>query len=187
MAAVCFSVVLAATAPFTAARAADASGAAAGGNNNEEKIHITSDTMELDQKNNRVEFAGNVVATRLDVTLHADHIQVVLYSDVEKEQRAAAGSTTGDNDNIKQMVATGSVEIVQETSTATADKAVYSTAEQTIVLTGAAPRVVSGKSFITGTRITLYQADNRVVVESDETKRVSAFFDSSDSAAVKKK
>ena len=139
-------------------------------------IHITSDTMEFDRKNNQVIFSGNVVARRLDTTLKADYVKVYLYGENEKKPPTAATGVPGD-DTIKSLEARGNVQVKEKDNTATADQAVYSTGDQTIVLTGDAARVVSGDSWITGRKITLFQADNRVVVESDGTKRVNAFFD----------
>jgi len=143
-----------------------------------EKVHITSDTMMFDDKNSQVEFTGNVVATRLDATIHADHVKVLLYSEAEKKSRTVKGEAKAPDDNIKQLIATGNVKVIQNDATATADKAVYNTTQKTIVLTGESPTVLSGKNYVTGKKITLFQDTRRVVVESDKTRRVEAFFDS---------
>jgi lipopolysaccharide export system protein LptA len=145
-----------------------------------EKVHITSDTMMFDDKNSQVEFTGNVVATRLDATIHADHVKVILYSEAEKKSRAAKGDAPPTTDNVKQLIASGNVKVIQKDATATADKAVYDTTKQTIVLTGEAPTVLSGKNYVTGKKITLFQDTRRVVVESGAARRVEAFFDSND-------
>lgn len=142
------------------------------------KVHITSDAMMFDDKNSQVEFTGNVVATRLDATIHADHVKVILYSETEKKSRAAKGNSPPNTDNVKQLIASGNVRVIQKDATATADKAVYNTTQKTIVLTGKAPTVLSGKNYVTGKKITLFQDTRRVVVESDSSRRVEAFFDS---------
>ncbi len=143
-----------------------------------EKVHITSDTMMFDDKNSQVEFTGNVVATRLDATIHADHVIVFLYSEAEKKSRAVKADSQTPDDNVKQLVASGNVKVIQKDATATADKAVYNTTKKTIVLTGKAPTVLSGKNYVTGKKITLFQDTRRVVVEGGKTRRVEAFFDS---------
>lgn len=143
-----------------------------------EKVHITSDSMMFDDMNSQVEFTGNVVATRLDATIHADHVKVLLYSEAEKKIRAVKKDAQAPDDNVKQLIATGNVKVIQKDATATADKAVYNTTEKTIVLTGKSPTVLSGKNYVTGKKITLFQDTRRVVVEGGETRRVEAFFDS---------
>jgi len=134
--------------------------------------------MTFDDKNSQVEFTGNVVATRLDATIYANNVKVLLYSQAEKESRAAKGDTQKDDDNVKQLIASGNVKVIQEDTTATADKAVYNTTEKTIVLTGKAPTVMSGKNYVIGKKITLFQDTRRVVVEGGTARRVDAFFDS---------
>ena len=151
----------------------------------EEKVHITSDSMVFDEAHSQVEFTGNVVATRLDATIHADHVKVILYSEAEKKNRAATEPGSQGVDNVKQLIASGNVRVEQNDGTATADKAVYTPEKQTITLTGNAPTVVSGSSHISGKKITLYQDTRRVVVESDDTKRVEAVFDSTDTNSEK--
>ena len=149
----------------------------------QEKVRITSDSMMFDEANSQVEFTGNVVATRLDATIHADHVKVILYSKAEKKERKATGTTAPGTDNIKQLIASGNVQVDQNDGRATADKAVYTPEEQTIILTGNAPTVVSANSRVTGKKITLYQDTRRVVVESEGAKRVEAFFDSGDAGS----
>ncbi|MFK5954651.1 MAG: LptA/OstA family protein [Desulfobacterium sp.] len=143
-----------------------------------EKVHITSDSMMFDEMNSQVEFTGNVVATRLDATIHADHVIVLLYSEAEKKIRAVKVDAQAPDDNVKQLIATGNVKVIQKDATATADKAVYNTTKKTIVLTGKSPTVLSGKNYVTGKTITLFQDTRRVVVEGGENRRVEAFFDS---------
>lgn len=143
-----------------------------------EKVHITSDTMMFDDKNSQVEFTGNVVATRLNATIHADHVKVLLYSKAEKKSRAVKGDSQTPDDNVKQLIASGNVKVIQKDTTATADKAVYNTTKKTIVLTGKSPTVLSGKNYVTGKKITLFQDTRRMVVEGGESRRVEAFFDS---------
>ncbi len=149
----------------------------------QEKVRITSDSMMFDEANSQVEFTGNVVATRLDATIHADHVKVILYSEAEKKDRKSTGTTAPGADNIKQLIASGNVQVDQNDGRATADKAVYTPKEQTIILTGSAPTVVSANSRVTGKKITLYQDTRRVVVESEGTERVEAFFDSGDTGS----
>lgn len=135
--------------------------------------------MTFDDKKSQVAFSGNVVATRLDATIHADHIKVMLYSQAEKKNQSTKKDDRQPDDNVKELIAWGNVKVNQKDATATADKAVYNTVQKTIVLTGKAPTVLSGENYVTGKKITLFQDSRRVVVEGGPARRVEAFFDSS--------
>jgi len=143
-----------------------------------EKVHITSNTMTYDDVNSQVEFTGNVVATRRDATIYADHVKVLLFTEAEKKIRKDNADVNAPDDNVKQIIAWGHVKVIQKDNTATADKAVYTPPQKTIVLTGKSPTVLTGKNYVTGKKITLFQDSRRVVVEGDKTRRVEAFFDS---------
>jgi lipopolysaccharide export system protein LptA len=79
-------------------------------------------------------------------------------------------------------LATGNVEYTEGARKAFSDQADYDTAEEILVLTGeqTQARLLTGKSWITGKKITLFKAQERVVVESTEENRVEAFFDAED-------
>ena len=144
--------------------------------NNEGKVtasdlHVVSDEMIAEQGNSMVEFIGNVKATREDSVLLADSVKVFFHtSETRKEGQS----------NVKQIIATGNVKYTAGERKALADKAVYTTGDEVLVLTGDAPKLLTGKSWITGKKITLYRLEERVMVESSGSKRVQAFFDSSD-------
>ena len=52
--------------------------------------------------------------------------------------------------------------------------------DEILILTGKAPKLVTGSSFVTGKKITLYRKQDKVIVESDATKRVEALFNPED-------
>ncbi len=134
-------------------------------------LHVVSDEMIAEQGNSMVEFIGNVKATREDSVLLADSVKVFFHtSETRKEGQS----------NVKQIIATGNVKYTAGERKALADKAVYTTGDEVLVLTGDAPKLLTGKSWITGKKITLYRLEERVMVESSGSKRVQAFFDSSD-------
>jgi len=138
-------------------------------------LHVTSDTMISERSKGFVEFTGNARATSQDSIINADSIKVFLYKDEEKKQLRKESEQ-----NIKEIIATGNVQFLSEDRKAFADKAVYTTLSQVLVLTGEAPKVITGENYITGKKITLFRENGKVVVESGKEKRVEAEFRSKD-------
>jgi lipopolysaccharide export system protein LptA len=79
---------------------------------------------------------------------------------------------------VEKMVAEGNVKIVFDnmTKTAMAEQAVYTAGDKVLVLTGGNPTVESGRDVIRGKKITLFQAENRTLVEGDQKEQVEATF-----------
>ncbi len=136
-----------------------------------DRLHVSSDKMIAEQDAAVVEFIGNVKATQNDSTLLADAVKVFFDTSASKKQ---------DGRRVTKLVATGNVEYTAGDRQAVADKAVYTTADEVLVLTGKAPKLLTGSSWISGKTITLFRLDGRVMVESGGTKRVQAFFDAQD-------
>ena len=141
----------------------------------QKELHITSDSMEVEKASSIVRFSGNVIVTQQTSVIHADTITLTLYSDEEKKKLSEQRQQ-----DIKMMVASGNVQFSSQDQKATADKAIYTARDQTLVLTGSAPKVLTGDSFVTGKKITLHQDSGKVVVEGDHSKRVEAFFNRDD-------
>ena len=138
----------------------------------DDPIRITSDRMVGEKGASMVEFIGNVEATQLDSVLLADSMKVYFVTDKKKKNQAQS--------NITKIVSTGNVRYTAGERKAFADEAVYTTADDVLVLKGTAPRLVTGTSFVTGKKITLYRKDDRVLVESDGKKRVEALLNPED-------
>ena len=136
-------------------------------------IHVVSDKMTAEEKSSMVEFSGNVKAVMEDSTLFADSIQIY-FNDNKKEKESAAQSS------VNKIIATGSVKYISKERKALADKAVYTTKNEILILTGKSPKLITGSSFVTGTKITLFRKEDKVIVESDGTKRVEALFNPED-------
>jgi lipopolysaccharide export system protein LptA len=120
-------------------------------------IDITSDTVEADQKQNRVTFKGNVVAKQEDVTLYANTLVIIYDQDAKK---------------LKEIVATGNVKVVQQDRRATGQKVTFEQDKNKVVLDGDAV-VREGTNVIRGERITFYVEEERSVVEPGKGGRVS--------------
>ncbi len=134
-------------------------------------LNVVSDKMIAEQSKSMVEFIGHVMVTREDSILLADSVKVFFNPLKTKEQN---------QNSVKEIVATGNVEYTAGERKAFADKAVYTAKNEILVLTGKAPKMLTGKSYVTGKKITLFRLEERVMVESDGKKRVHAFFDSQD-------
>jgi lipopolysaccharide export system protein LptA len=127
--------------------------------------------MVSDQNAATVEFSGNVVAKREDGVIHADSLKVFF---VQAKTTEAKASKTGDGNSIDRIEASGNVVYEAEDRKAFADKAVYRMSDETLVLTGKAPRVETGQSFVTGRKITLERNTRKVLVEGGADNRVEA-------------
>lgn len=137
-------------------------------------LHVTSDQMVAQQNNSMVEFIGNVRATRDDAVLLAESVKVFFHPRKSGETRDKGQG------NVEKIIASGKVEYTAGDRKALADQAVYTTSDEKLVLTGKSPKLLTGKSWVTGRKITLFRLEERVMVESDGKTRVQAFFDSED-------
>ncbi len=138
-------------------------------------VHVVSDKMTATKTSSMVEFTGNVRATRLDAIINADSLKIFFAEKSDKK-------TGKPDNNIKKIVAQGHVIYTQGKKKAFADKAVYTLDDEILVLTGKTARLTTGPSFVTGKKITLYNKNGKVVVQSDGKTRVEALFNPEDKA-----
>jgi len=136
-------------------------------------LHVVSDKMTALEQSSMVEFSGNVKAVLEDSTVFADSIKIYFNDDKKKEESAAQSS-------VKKIISTGNVKYISKERKAFADKAVYTTKDEILILTGNSPKLITGSRFVTGTKITLFRKQDRVIVESDGAKRVEALFNPED-------
>ncbi len=114
-----------------------------------EPVVITSKRMKADKLGDKVMFFDDVTLKKEDITLYSD--QLIVFYDV---------STKG----VKEIEALGNVVVRREGRVALANRALYSSREEKIVLTGDA-RIIENENQIGGDRITLYIRSDRSVVE----------------------
>jgi len=138
-----------------------------------EPLHIVSDKMIAQKDSAMVEFIGNVKATINDSIILADSIKIYFTDDNSDKK-------TSDQSNVKQIISTGNVRYTAGEQKAFADKAVYTTLDGILILTGKSPKLLTGSNFVTGKKITLFRNQDKVIVESVGTKRVEAFFNPED-------
>ena len=120
-------------------------------------IEITSDTVEGDQKQNRITFKGNVIAKQEDATLYAN--MVVVHYDAEMKK-------------MREIIATGNVKIVQQDRRATCQKATFHQNENKIVLEGEAV-IREGENVVRGERVVYLVDEERSYVEGGKGGRVT--------------
>ncbi|MBI3753798.1 MAG: lipopolysaccharide transport periplasmic protein LptA [Deltaproteobacteria bacterium] len=111
-------------------------------------ITITSNSMEARKKENLVIFKGDVKAEQKDYTLYSKELYVYY----------------ADGQQIKEMIATGDVKIVQANKMATGEKAVYTREDRTVVLTGN-PQVEQDCDSVKGDKITIFLDEDKSLVE----------------------
>ena len=114
-----------------------------------EPIVVTSARMKADKLGERVTFSGEVTLKKEAMTLNSDSV-TVFYD---------AGTRA-----IREIEALGNVVVRKEGRTAFANRALYYSKEEKIVLTGDA-RIVEKDNQLGGERITLFIRDDRSIVE----------------------
>lgn len=135
-------------------------------------IQIQSDRLDAYQEKKVVIFSGNAVATQGDRTIKSDRL-LIYYKDrpggTEKKDIKDMGAA-GD---IERLEAQGHVTITETNRIVTGDHAVFYQDSQKIVMTGNAV-MREGKNIIKGGKIIVFLDEDRGVVESSESKRVTA-------------
>lgn len=128
---------------------ATASASAALEKGDREPMVVTSSRMEADELGNTVTFIGEVTLKKEAMTLTSDHL-VVFYDPASK--------------GVREIEALGNVVVRKEGRIANANKAIYYSKDEKIVLTGEA-RINENENQLGGERITLFMRDDRSIVE----------------------
>lgn len=143
--------------------------------NTSEKINITADTLEADNKERRFVFRGNVKVVQGDTVVTADALAIHYGGN----QAAAQDKVAPESGSIEKIEATGNVVILFDGRTAKTDKAVYRSDQEILQLIGEKSTVADGPNRIVGSKITLYRNEDRIKVESSSKNpadRVTATF-----------
>lgn len=113
-------------------------------------VKITSNTLEADNKGNKVTFKGNVVAKQGDMVIFSD-VMTVKYED---------------KGGIRRIEALGNVKMTQSDRIATGKKIVFYNPEQKIVMTGN-PRIWQGDNLISCQKITVLLEEDKIFFEGE--------------------
>jgi lipopolysaccharide export system protein LptA len=135
-----------------------------------ERIRILADRLVTNDKESYAEFQGNVEASQGDFLIRSETLRIYYKRGAEKDP------STGDEESIRKVVATGNVRIDADDKKATSDKAEYTPEDGTLILTGPDSTLVSDKNSITGSRITLHRESRQLKVEGGARQRVHAVF-----------
>ncbi|HID97868.1 MAG TPA: lipopolysaccharide transport periplasmic protein LptA [Thermodesulfobacteriaceae bacterium] len=133
-----------------------------------ESIRIKSNRLEAESRSGKVIFSGDVVATKGDLVIYSDRLEVFY----EKKISADQGDLQSGR-KIREIIATGHVKINQGKRTGTGEKAVYNKPAEKITLIGSA-QVWEGSNRIRGDRISFFINEDRTVVEGSANSKVEA-------------
>ncbi len=139
-------------------------------------ISLAADRLDVDNKIKVARFIGNVVAVQDDVRLNADMVSV-FYEREESDRSADPGAglsaLTGGGGEIRSLVASGHVIMIQENRRATCEQIVFDQEKGTVTLTGK-PRFFSGTDVLEGEKIVIFVQEERVEVIGAPNRRVRA-------------
>ncbi len=116
--------------------------------NTDTPIHISADKMVSHDKEKAVIFFGNVKAKQGEMIINADKM-TIYRSDQKPEKTTDSGE---DVPQIKKIIATGNVEIIQEGFVATGDQVEYFAVEEKVLLTGHA-KIIQDNNMVTGYQV----------------------------------
>ena len=139
------------------------------GSRTDETIRITSEKLISNSQDKWAEFIGNVKAVQGNNIITADSLKIFY-----KGGKNAGTNAPPGGESIKEIVATGNVKIHFDNRVAVTQRAVYTTEDRILVLSGKSSKISSGKDSISGEKITLYRAEDRIVVEGGSEKQVEA-------------
>ncbi len=130
-------------------------------------VNITSSRLTYSDTERRARFEGGVVVHSADGGLTADQVDVFL---TPATRQGPPGSLS--SSQLERIVAQGHVELQQPKRRATGDKLVYTAADDKYVLTGGPPLLLDAeRGSVTGTSLTFYNRDDRVLVEGGQNGR----------------
>jgi len=129
-------------------------------------IKIQADKLTAHNKDNRIDFEGNVRVDKQDMILTANLLTIFFHLNKDKK--------TIQRETINQMIATGNVRIEMGNKTAITEKAIYTALNGNIELIGKSTKVWQGKNIIKGHKITISNNGQSIEVEGGRQKQVEA-------------
>jgi lipopolysaccharide export system protein LptA len=133
-----------------------------------EPIRITADRLTSDSAQRTAVFSGNVKAVQAQTTILADQLTLTY------KAGGSGGQEGMDAESIETIEAKGHVRITFDNRVAVSEKAVYTTIDKKLVLSGPGSSITSDKDVITGSRITFYREQGRFEIVGDESGQVKA-------------
>lgn len=142
-----------------------------------DRVYVTSTHLLADSAGRWAEFSGEVRAEQGTTVILAERLKV-FYASSEKAQSSAGADAKQamGGGSIERIEANGQVKIIFDQRLAEADKAVYTTADRILVLTGQPARLTEGENTVSGGRIVFERNKNQITVEKPDKGRVEAVF-----------
>jgi len=133
-------------------------------------VVVTAKTLVANNKTHTVTYSGDVMVTRGTVTLSAPEVVIRFGESGDGGNAGTDGAEGmfGGSMQINSIQAVGGVRVLQQDKTATADRAIYNTRDDTIVMEGS-PRVWQGSNVLTGSKITYDIGNDTITVENART------------------
>jgi lipopolysaccharide transport protein LptA len=148
--------------------AAPAQSPTAVGVERKEKIHISSESLVVNDAEKFAEFIGNVKAVQGTTEIVSDRLKIYYEGN---PRPASGGAPEGDGearDSIKRIVATGHVKIHFDDTVAESREAVYTTADRILVLSGPNSKVTKPSSGeISGSKISIHRDSGQIKFEGN--------------------
>ncbi len=128
-------------------------------------VSITADALDVNSNDHITTWKGHVEALQDDNRLRADLLNIYYKSTRPAgAPKPAAGAPGADFNQIDHMDATGDVYLVTPTQVVRGDHAVYTAADDTVVITGKVV-VTQGQNVLTGQRMVVNQATGQSRME----------------------
>ncbi len=126
-----------------------------------------------------VEFSGNVQATQGNTVIVSDML-TIYFSEGER-----LSGRDNDTDSIEKLIAAGNVVIDHENRQAFCEKAIYTTSDGLLVLSGERVVVKEEGGSITGKKVILNRDTGEIIVTGKNGSPVEAVFDTGDESGMR--
>lgn len=129
-------------------------------------ITVNAAKLSYVDSQRKARFSGGVLVKGADITVSADHVDIVLHASARSQSPSSAPS------QLDQIIAEKDVVVRQTDRRASGDKLVFTTADGKFVLNGGSPSISDAEhGTIRGDSLTFYSRNDRVLVESNNSSR----------------
>lgn len=153
---------------FAAARPAwtQAEASPVGGAAQKENIHISSESLVVNDTEKFAEFIGNVKAVQGNTEIVSNRLKIYYEGNPRKPSDETPKNAGARGDSIKKIVAIGNVKISFDDTVAESREAVYTTSDRMLVLTGPNAKVTKPSSGeISGSKIFINRDSGQIKFE----------------------
>ena len=140
-------------------------------NQAEDQIQIVADKLITNSAEKFAEFVGDVRASQGNLVIHSERLRIYYRDDPDRNKNQIGGQ-----ESIKQIIASGNVQVSFEEYKAETDRVEYDLDTQVLVFTGENSTLTSGKNILTGSKINVDRKSGQIKVEGIPHKRVKAVF-----------